>query len=107
MTPQTPHLLTPFRLGDLELRNRVVLAPMTRARAGAERTANALMAEYFVQRANAVLVYLVAGGLERDRFDTIGYGSSKPVASNDDEDGRARNRRIEFTALLDVQEGDQ
>ncbi len=65
---------------------------------------NQLLSE---QRANAVLVYLVAGGLERDRFDTIGYGSSQPVASNDDEDGRARNRRIEFTALLDVQEGDQ
>ena len=65
---------------------------------------NQLLSE---QRANAVLVYLVAGGLERDRFDTIGFGSSQPVASNDDEDGRARNRRIEFTALLDVQEGDQ
>ena len=65
---------------------------------------NQLLSE---QRANAVLVYLVASGLERDRFDTIGYGSSKPVASNDDEDGRARNRRIEFTALLDVEEGDQ
>ena len=36
-------LLEPFRLGDLELENRVVLAPMTRARAGTERLANELM----------------------------------------------------------------
>ncbi len=52
----TDQLLTPFQMGDLTLKNRVVLAPMTRARAGAERTANALMAAYYVQRANAGLI---------------------------------------------------
>jgi N-ethylmaleimide reductase len=52
----TPRLLTSFPLHDLTLKNRVVLAPMTRARAGQERTANALMAEYYVQRANAGLI---------------------------------------------------
>ena len=46
----TKQMLTPFSLSDLVLKNRVVLAPMTRARAGVERTANALMAEYYVQR---------------------------------------------------------
>jgi N-ethylmaleimide reductase len=49
-------LLTPFDLGDLRLKNRVVLAPMTRARAGDERLANALMAEYYAQRAGAGLL---------------------------------------------------
>ncbi len=49
-------LLAPFELGDLTLTNRVVLAPMTRARAGAERLANPLMAEYYAQRSGAGLV---------------------------------------------------
>ena len=40
-------LLQPFLQGDLELKNRVVLAPMTRGRAGEQRLANAVMAEYF------------------------------------------------------------
>jgi len=53
-TPQD--LLTPFQMGDLKIHNRVVLAPMTRARAGTERMANALMAEYYAQRSNAGLL---------------------------------------------------
>ena len=52
----TKQLLTAFQLNDLALKNRVVLAPMTRARAGAKRTPNSLMAEYYVQRANAGLI---------------------------------------------------
>lgn len=51
-----PHLLQPFDLRGLELPNRVVLAPMTRARAGEERVANPLMAEYYAQRASAGLM---------------------------------------------------
>ena len=49
-------LLEPFQLGDLNLKNRVVLAPMTRARAGEERLPNALMAEYYTQRSSAGLI---------------------------------------------------
>ena len=49
-------LLSPFVLGGMSLKNRVVLAPMTRARAGKERIPNKLMAEYYVQRANAGLL---------------------------------------------------
>ncbi|MEO0948054.1 MAG: alkene reductase [Cyanobacteria bacterium J06641_5] len=49
-------LLSPFDLGDLSLQNRVVLAPLTRARAGIERMPNALMAEYYRQRASAGLL---------------------------------------------------
>ena len=49
-------LLSPFDLGGLRLKNRVVLSPMTRGRAGAERKANALMAEYYRQRASAGLL---------------------------------------------------
>ncbi len=56
MSTSSPNLLTPFNLHDLQLSNRVVLAPMTRARAGKERLANELMAEYYRQRADAGLV---------------------------------------------------
>ncbi|MEM0968620.1 MAG: alkene reductase [Verrucomicrobiota bacterium] len=52
----TKTLLSPTSLGDLELNNRIALAPMTRARAGEERIPNALMAEYYRQRATAGLV---------------------------------------------------
>ncbi|MGB3401535.1 MAG: alkene reductase [Microcoleaceae cyanobacterium] len=59
MTLQTssPRLLTQFDLSDdLKLKNRVVMAPMTRARAGTERMPNELMAEYYRQRSNAGLI---------------------------------------------------
>ena len=58
MTTQTnvPHLLKSIKLKELSLQNRVVLAPMTRARAGKDRIPNALMAEYYAQRAGAGLI---------------------------------------------------
>ena len=49
-------LFRPFRLHDLTLPNRVVLAPMTRSRAGTARLPNALMAEYYAQRSSAGLL---------------------------------------------------
>lgn len=49
-------LLKPFQLGDLTLANRIVMAPLTRGRAGPERTPNAVMAEYYAQRASAGLI---------------------------------------------------
>ena len=54
--PSSPALLSPFDLRGLPLRNRVVMAPLTRARAGRERLPNDLMAEYYVQRASAGLI---------------------------------------------------
>ncbi len=50
------HLLSAFNLGNLSLKNRVVMAPLTRSRAGSERIPNALMAEYYAQRAGAGLI---------------------------------------------------
>lgn len=49
-------LLTPLEIGELELANRVVMAPLTRARAGVDRVPNELMAEYYAQRASAGLI---------------------------------------------------
>lgn len=55
--PSTPkQLLQPFQMHDLNLANRVVMAPLTRSRAGTNRVPNALMAEYYTQRASAGLI---------------------------------------------------
>lgn len=47
-------------------------------------------------RARAVADYLEKAGLAPERFIATGYGSTRPVAPNDTEDGKAQNRRIEF-----------
>ncbi|ARU89636.1 alkene reductase [Pseudomonas sp. M30-35] len=49
-------LFDPIKIGDLELSNRIIMAPLTRARADERRVPNALMAEYYVQRASAGLI---------------------------------------------------
>ena len=49
-------LFAPVRLGSLELKNRFVMAPMTRNRAGAGTAPTALNAEYYAQRAGAGLI---------------------------------------------------
>jgi len=51
-----PTLFDPVRVGAWNLPNRIILAPLTRARAGAERIPNALMAEYYAQRAAVGLI---------------------------------------------------
>lgn len=47
------------------------------------------------RRAQAVVNYIVENGISADRLTSAGYGESKPVASNDNEEGRALNRRTE------------
>lgn len=48
------------------------------------------------ERADAVKNYLVSKGVDASRLTTQGFGSTKPVASNDTEAGRAQNRRVDF-----------
>ena len=49
-------LSTPLRLGDLELKNRVIMAPLTRSRATHDRVPTAMMTEYYAQRASSGLI---------------------------------------------------
>lgn len=51
-----PSLFDPLELGDLTLPNRIIMAPLTRCRASEGRVPNALMAEYYAQRADAGLI---------------------------------------------------
>ncbi len=49
------------------------------------------------QRAKAVVTYLTDAGVQSSRLTAVGFGSSHPLASNDTEEGKALNRRIEFS----------
>ena len=62
-TNAPPHLLSTFDLRGLALRNRVVMAPLTRGRAGRERLPNELMVEYYTQRASAGLIIAEAASI--------------------------------------------
>lgn len=48
------------------------------------------------RRAQAVKTYLIERGISAERLVTVGYGESRPVVSNDTDEGKRRNRRIEF-----------
>ena len=75
---------------------RVELAGHTDARGGAAY--NDRLSE---ERANAVRQYLIDAGIAADRMTTKGYGETRPVASNDTDEGRQRNRRTELLIVSD------
>ena len=47
-------------------------------------------------RAGSVVAALTAGGIDASRLSAAGFGADRPVADNDSEQGRARNRRVEL-----------
>jgi N-ethylmaleimide reductase len=73
-------LFTPLTLGALELRNRVVMAPMTRSRAGTDAVPGELMVEYYRQRAGAGLI--VSEGIAPSA-DGLGYCRTPGLYSRD------------------------
>jgi outer membrane protein OmpA-like peptidoglycan-associated protein/YHS domain-containing protein len=50
-------------------------------------------------RAKSVVDFLISAGIQKERLSYTGYGFTKPVASNDSEESRQKNRRIEFKVL--------
>ncbi len=76
-------LFTPVRMGDLDLPNRIVMAPLTRMRAGSiDHVPTALQAEYYAQRASAGLIVAEATAISPDGFgyaDTPGLWSAEQV----------------------------
>jgi OOP family OmpA-OmpF porin len=58
-----------------------------------EDASNQMLSE---KRAQAVVDYLVKAGLPAERFTAVGYGGTQPLATNDTDEGKAQNRRIDF-----------
>jgi OOP family OmpA-OmpF porin len=50
-------------------------------------------------RAQAVMNYLVSQGVKGGNLTPVGYGESTPIATNDTQEGKAMNRRVEIKLL--------
>jgi OmpA-OmpF porin, OOP family len=50
-------------------------------------------------RSQSVVDYLISQGIDSYRLSAHGYGEAKPIDTNDSDDGRANNRRVEFTVM--------
>lgn len=53
------------------------------------------------QRAEAVKAYLVSKGVEAKRLNTLFFGETQPIATNDTAEGRQKNRRVEMTVIFE------
>jgi 2,4-dienoyl-CoA reductase-like NADH-dependent reductase (Old Yellow Enzyme family) len=73
-------IFDPIKMGELELTNRIVMAPLTRCRADEGRVPNAMMAEYYVQRATAGLIISEATSVTPMG---VGYPDTPGIWSND------------------------
>jgi flagellar motor protein MotB len=56
-------------------------------------------------RAERAIQILIGGGLEADRIKAVGYADSKPIATNDTEKGRGKNRRMEIVITQGAESG--
>ena len=78
-------MFDPLRVGALELPNRIIMAPLTRARAiGGDRVPNAMMAEYYVQRASAGLILSEATAVTPMG---VGYADTPGIWSDEQVEG--------------------
>lgn len=85
--PQTGTLLSPFDVEELKFPNRIVMAPLTRARAGASRVPNELMEEYYSQRASAGLIISEATVISEQ---AIGWRDTPGIFTDEMERGWSR-----------------
>ncbi|MFC5051457.1 alkene reductase [Rubritalea spongiae] len=81
--PSESTLLSPIQIGAWDLANRIIMAPLTRCRASKGRVPNAMMAEYYAQRASAGLIISEATSVDPMGVgypDTPGIWSDEQVA---------------------------
>jgi 2,4-dienoyl-CoA reductase-like NADH-dependent reductase (Old Yellow Enzyme family) len=79
-----PTLFDPLQAGDMHLPNRILMAPLTRRRAGATRVPNALMAKYYEQRASAGLILSEATSVTPAG---VGYADTPGIWSREQVEG--------------------
>ncbi len=61
-----PSLFDPIRIGAIEAKNRIFMAPLTRGRSTREHVPTPLMAQYYTQRAGAGLILTEATGISQE-----------------------------------------
>ncbi|SAL22437.1 NADH:flavin oxidoreductase [Caballeronia sordidicola] len=79
-----PNLFDPLKAGAFTLRNRIVMAPLTRQRAGEERVPNAMMAQYYADRAAAGLILSEATSVTPQG---VGYAETPGIWSDEQVEG--------------------
>ncbi len=79
-----PTLFDPLVVGNLTLPNRIIMAPLTRQRAGEERLPNALMAKYYAERASAGLILSEATSVTPQG---VGYAATPGIWSDEQVEG--------------------
>ncbi len=79
-----PTLFDPLKVGALNLRNRIIMAPLTRQRAGDVRVPNALMAQYYQDRADAGLIISEATSVTPQG---VGYAETPGIWSDEQVEG--------------------
>ena len=85
MSKEQQELLQPYRLGDITLKNRVVMAPMTRSRAdNKEKAPTDIHVEYYTQRASAGLI-ITEGAQVSTR--AVGYVNTPGIHTSEQVDG--------------------
>lgn len=94
LTPQGKAILDQMAAAMVKMTNNTVEIIGHTDNSG-NRTSNIALSQ---ARADAVKGYLVTKGISPQQLSTTGVGPDQPIASNDTNDGRARNRRIEFRA---------
>lgn len=94
LTPQGKQILDQMAGALGKMTNRTVEIIGHTDNSG-NRTSNIALSQ---ARADAVKGYLITKGIAPQQLSTTGVGPDQPIASNDSNDGRARNRRIEFRA---------
>lgn len=77
-------LLEPVQIGDFQLRNRIVMAPLTRCRASEGRIPNTMMAQYYRQRASAGLILTEATSVTPKG---VGYPDTPGIWSDEQVEG--------------------
>ena len=90
-------LFTPVKLGALELANRIIMAPMTRDRAGPGDVPTDLMVEYYRQRASAGLI--ITEGTQPSP-EGKGYWRTPGIYTQEQVDGWAKVAEAEKTLAL-------